>query len=198
MKLLNTSLLLLAVTSAPALANDNDLYFGLEYLATEATSEGQGSTSTLDREGGFAISMGYMYGISDNFDLGFEATISDYGTSNFQTNGNVASNEYGVSSISVSLKPTYYIADSGFSVTGVLGYGSFSYDWEQTATGTSTTVTSTDSEFGYIYGVEANYDFNDNVAATIGYKLAEIDYGPTPLDYDLELETLNLGVKFRF
>ncbi|MEZ9525151.1 outer membrane beta-barrel protein [Enterovibrio norvegicus] len=191
MNFIKKALVLLAVTApSAAYANDNDLYIGIDYLSSEYDVN-DGTARTYDRAGGFNINMGYLLPISKDIDFGFEASINDFGDGSISENGSDV--EASLSAIVLSFKPTYYFSDSGFSVSGVLGAGSYSYDAEGTQNGTTTSIS--DSEFGYTYGIEAGYSFSQNVMVTAGYKAAKVEFAD---DIDADIDTFNLGVKFRF
>ncbi|USH03580.1 porin family protein [Grimontia kaedaensis] len=197
MKLLNTSLLLLAVASTSALANDNNLYIGVNYLSSDYELDlGLTGTSpqSSDTAKGFNINLGYLYALNDKFDLAFEASINDYGSADINNIGGTKA-DTDVSSVVVSVKPTYYFGDSGFSLTGVLGFGSYTTDITFSSESSSLTAVGTESEFGISYGIEAAYQFTDTFGVVAGYQAAKIDYQD---NVSLDLNTVSLGARFRF
>ncbi|WP_325891090.1 outer membrane beta-barrel protein [Grimontia sp. NTOU-MAR1] len=174
-------------------------YAGVELMSTDYAYKDDTVSSDLSRETGYALNVGYLYPVNDNFYLAGELSYADFGTSNvqasefFKDNSLSGSIEFYTTAFIFNLKPTYYFGHSDFSLAGVIGFGS--YNTFLNLRNEPRFIFAEETESAFSYGLEANYGLTENVSLTASYMTTSIEYvGNT----DVDLDAISFGLNYHF
>ncbi|MYM57654.1 outer membrane beta-barrel protein [Vibrio sp. OCN044] len=171
-------------------------YIGADVIGTSIKADEVDLSDSSTRA---AISVGYDFKLADALMLGVEVEYADHGTFEF---GSGVSMD--VDSLSMYLKPKYFISNSPFYLGAAFGVGTYNAETEIKATTNSvyyggysygtyqltTTRTDSESETELVYGLETGYAFNSNLSLNAGYRITHLDF--------VDIKTWYAGLDYKF
>ena len=169
------ALTIASLLSAPALASKEGFYIGADIGSNKIESESV--------DAGFGLVGGYNFQVSPQVVIGVEGEYRNMGEEKFNYEGYSA--KIKASSIGINVKPKYYINDN-FYAGAQLGVHRVSEELKDNVDFLNFDETNT----GISYGLEAGYDFNNNVTVKGGYRGSST----SELDYD----TFYIGANYNF
>ncbi|MGR5064269.1 porin family protein [Photobacterium sp. DNB22_13_2] len=169
------ALTIASILSAPALASKEGFYVGADIGSNKIDGESV--------DAGLGLVGGYNFQISPQVVIGVEGEYRNMGEEKFSEQG--YSIKYKAHSFGVNVKPKYYINDN-FYAGAQLGVHRVSEELKDNIDVVNFDETNT----GISYGLEAGYDFNNNVTVKGGYR----GTSTSELDYD----TFYIGANYNF
>ena len=206
------SLLALSAVASSAFAQDDNWYFGLNVLNTNAEqtnsfrleqyTDAHLKYSDMSRETGFGINFGKQFTLKNQFSVGFEAEYISFGSFSgkryiYVSTVSVAeeSFELDAAAVNLNIKPKYYFADTDFYLGAIVGVGIYNVDIDIPGLGSDD-----GSEWGFNYGIEAGYEITPELTVSAGYRsfMTAIDVEGAKEDFELELDSFYAGLAYKF
>jgi opacity protein-like surface antigen len=176
------ALTIASLLSAPALASKDGFYIGADLGSNRLDSE------SFDT--GVGLVAGYDFQISPQIVIGVEGEYRSYGKDKV-TIVDGWSTELKAHSFGINVKPKYYFNDN-FYAGAQLGLHSVKEEFKEDFFGDVDKFS--DSDTGLSYGLEAGYDFNQNMTVKAGYKAISVE----PLGVDSDYSTFYIGANYKF
>lgn len=173
------------VVETPVVVEDNSaFYLGLGYSYMEWDGDHELGTEEITGDA-LTVLAGYNFNKYLAVEGRYSVTVGDL-------DSNIAGDiDMDMSNIALYLKPMYPMGE--ITLYGLLGYGEVTLDatdegWEKY------------SESGFQWGIGASYAFNDNVSLFVDYTSLYADEGfdGAHEGYDVEVDSINVGVTYKF
>ncbi|MGF1860147.1 porin family protein [Photobacterium profundum] len=179
------ALTIASLLSAQALASKDGFYVGADIASSSLDGDSFDS--------GFGLTAGYDFQVAPQIVIGVEAELRNLGKDKVSEEflGDNYAAELKARSFGINVKPKYYFNDNFYA--GVqLGLHNFRNELKLTKNVESKTFKDNDTSLSY--GLEAGYDFNQNVAIKAGYKAAN-----TKIEgFDADYGTFYIGANYKF
>lgn len=179
-------------------------YVGADGVFAEVTANGDngGKDVTHDLDTGVGVHVGYDLKFTQSFVTGVELEFINYGsitmgqTKAVTSNGGqvIADVDLTFTSMNLNVRPKYYIADSGFYVGGLLGFGSSKLELELTKSGYQSHSVDDETGTAFNYGIEAGYEFESAWMLYAGMRRATTELDGT--DFDIDASYVGVRCKF--